>query len=74
MVPDRHQGQSLEDAFTKLARGNYRRIAADAGLSPTFVGRALNGRVGMRFKVAVRLADAAGVSLDHLRWFIEANS
>lgn len=47
-------------------RGNFRFIARQAGLTPGFVARALQGRRGMSLSTAARIAKAAHVSIDDL--------
>jgi hypothetical protein len=50
----------------QLLPGNHSRIALAAGLSTEHTSRVLRGVRGCSLRVAVRIAAAAGVSLDQL--------
>jgi transcriptional regulator with XRE-family HTH domain len=54
-----------------LGPGNYRRIARGAGLTHQHVSRVLRGQRGASLAAASRIADAAGVTLDDLRFYLE---
>src|SRR5215207_3587791 len=64
--------RSVETLARSLGRGNYGPIARKAELETAHVSRVLRGMRGVSLVVASRIADAAGVSLDELRAFIEA--
>lgn len=56
-----------------LNEGNYGRIARKAGLHPSHVSRVVRGVRGVSMRIAERIADAAGVTLDDLRRHIVAS-
>lgn len=74
---------TLDDLHTRLGSGSYRELARRTGLNRSYIARILQGKAsgsgratqqrkatGPSFEVMSRLADAAGVSLDELRYYI----
>lgn len=61
--------ESLE---SKLGPGSYYGLAKDIGRDRSYVMRILRGRVEGTPKVLFDIADAAGVSMDELRAWIES--
>lgn len=57
-----------------LGRGNFRRLSKETGLEPRHISRVLRGLRGTSLKSAIALADAANVSLDEFRDYIEHRS
>lgn len=53
-----------------LAMGNRRMLARIANLTNGFVSRVFNSKRGTSIVTFKRLADAAGVSLDDLYWYL----
>lgn len=53
-----------------LTMGNRRRLARGAGLTSGFTSRVFSGKRGTSIVTAKRIADAAGVTLDDLYWYI----
>ena len=49
-----------------LGPGNFRRIARASGYAYQHVLRVLNGKKGCTFEAAIKIAAAAGVSVDQL--------
>ena len=56
-----------------LGPGNYRRIAKEAGFTSQYISRFLRGQRGAKFATAKRIADVAGITLDQLWAYVEAN-
>lgn len=56
----------------KLGPGNFYRIARRSKTSQQHVSRVLRGMRGVSLRVAARLADAAGVTIDELWEYIQS--
>ena len=64
----------LDQEGHPLGPGNYHCLSRTTGLSRSHLTRVLRGKVGtegVSLDAAARIADAAGVTLDELRGYIE---
>lgn len=62
---------SLEQLKERLGPGNFGRISRQAGVSKFHVARFLKGIRGASFDIGGDIAEAAGVTLDDLRRWLE---
>ena len=59
------------DLHLVLGFGNYRRISRASNYVPQHVSRVLRGKTGASLDAAAAIAEAAGVTLDELWFFIQ---
>jgi hypothetical protein len=59
------------DLHILLGPGNYKELSRQTGYVYQHIGRALKGTAGLSMDAMSAIADAAGVTMDELRSYIE---